>query len=374
MAGDKKQLAVWLTLGTLILLVPVFWHSRCPQSPFLYSKELLVKYSVPVLLGMVLWNYNKFFSIFFLACYIFTFSNLSERSLWALSNLRDFFLFYLLLRLIVKPKDTRFLLGLWFIALILPLIMTWLQFLNIDFLRQGSDIYHGWFHGNQFRTRGFFGNPHFMHCWIALCAPLVFLMPLYLAIPSLIFLIISILICGSRGGSFLTLIISSATTFSLLYIKKRHILVPAITALVSGLTIFIGFGPRFLGFLQVRYLMLSAIWPRILAHPILGNGFNSFGGLNIHLPGGTLELQAHNEYIQVYTELGIFSLAIFFFIAYYLRRFKEITQKEGAILRGIFCGFLINSLYSFPFHLAHSALFFLTIVASCDILLEKQKT
>lgn len=374
MDGDKKFNIVWLTaLGALILLVPVFWHPGCFQSPFLYSKELLIKYAASLFLALFLWKYNKFASIFFLLCYFRTFLVLSERSLWALSNLRDFFLFYLLMRLSIKPKHIKIPLYLFLIALIIPILMVWMQYFHIDFIGERTSLFHGSFHGKQFRMSGFFGNPHIMHCWLALCAPLVFLLPLKAALPSFGIIILTIIICNSRGPSLLTATISSTITFTLLHIKtntRKTFL--KIIAILCPLFILLC-GQSFIDCMDVRRRILLSALPKILDHPILGNGFNSFSGLEVRLPGGTLELQAHNEPVQGYIEIGIISLILGPFIYYYYKKFKLIPNSKRAILQGIFFGFIIQIFYSFPFHLAHASFFFLTILALTDILIEKYR-
>lgn len=379
MAGDKKHEQIWwIFLGALIILVPVFWHAGCFQSPFLYAKELLIKYSISFLLALFLWRYNKFFSLLFLFCFFSTlFINLSERSLWALSNLRDFFLYYLLLRLILKPKDFKRLIRLWLIALILPILITWLQYFGIDPIYTNKEAFHGQFYDNYrevWRMRASFGNPHILHSWIAICTPLIFLLRLRFAIPSFLLLLTTIFIVGSRGPSLITCIAGASFAVSyLIFKKKQWIWFLLITLSLSILTVFLK-GQDFIQCIGIRIRMFQAGWQKILEHPITGHGFNSFSSLNVRLPCTTLELQAHNEYAQTYIELGIFSLLFLPFLIYYFSNLKKLSTKEAAILGGLLVTFALNSLYSFPFHTAHAAFFFLTIIALYDTLLTKNAT
>ena len=121
-----------------------------------------------------------------------------------------------------------------------------------------------------------------------------------------------------------------------------------------------------------------AIWKftgmMIKDHPILGSGIGTFkyndlkyqakffeqGDNRSIYPYGLAE-QAHNEYLQLWAELGTIGLAIFLWliIAYfnygirYLKREKD-EQKQGIMigLMGAVVAFLMDSIFWFPLHLS----------------------
>lgn len=280
----------------------------------------------------------------------------------------------------IGTKNIKPVLILCLVSAIAPLIMGWLQFFGIDPFFDGQPVNlvneffpESIFKGVRWKITGFYGNPHFLMAWLALCSPLVFLMKRRFALPSAALLAFSLLAFGSRGGHLLTLIISCSVTFAFLYVKKDRLLILLGTILIASASAIIYWGQSFKDFLLVRKEILQGTWLKILEHPIVGHGFNSFGNLGIKVRGMP-EVQAHNEFAQAHTELGIITLLIPVFIFYYFCSLRKICpQKEAGILLGGFCGFLASSCYSFPFHLAYSALFFLTVIALCDILIEKNK-
>ena len=141
-----------------------------------------------------------------------------------------------------------------------------------------------------------------------------------------------------------------------------------------------------------------AIWKftgmMIKDHPILGSGIGTFkyndlryqakffeqGDNRSIYPYGLAEY-AHNEYLQLWAELGTIGLAIFLWliIAYfnygirYLKREKD-EQKQGIMigLMGAVVAFLIDSLFWFPLHLsANVSLLWLFMGLTMVIGLEK---
>ena len=142
----------------------------------------------------------------------------------------------------------------------------------------------------------------------------------------------------------------------------------------------------------------AAIWKftgmMIKDHPIIGSGIGTFkyndlryqakffeqGDNRSIYPYGLAE-QAHNEYLQLWAELGTIGLAIFLWliIAYfnygirYLKREKD-KQKQGIMigLMGAVVAFLIDSFIWFPLHLsANVSLLWLFIGLTMVIGLEK---
>ena len=142
----------------------------------------------------------------------------------------------------------------------------------------------------------------------------------------------------------------------------------------------------------------TAIWKftgmMIKDHPLLGSGIGTFKyndlryqakffeqGDNRSIYRYGLAEQAHNEYLQLWAELGTIGLAIFLWliIAYfnygirYLKREKD-EQKQGLMigLMGAVVAFLIDSFIWFPLHLsANVSLLWLFIGLTMVIGLEK---
>ena len=118
--------------------------------------------------------------------------------------------------------------------------------------------------------------------------------------------------------------------------------------------------------------------------PILGSGLGTFkyntlkyqalffsqGDNRKHYPGGFAD-KAHNEYLQIWAELGLFGLAVFIWlvISYFcqglrfLKRIKD--EKKQAIIIGLMgavIAVLVDGTFGFPLHLpATIALFWLAL-------------
>lgn len=361
LAGNKKQV-FWVTLGTLILFVPVFWSMKA-QGPFLYAKELFVKYGMLVLLAAALWRYNKFLSIFVFFCFADSFSRLSERNLWALGDLRDFLTYYLILRIfITNLAGINLLLKIWLLALATPFVVSWLQYFGHDPISRSGFL----FSGTHWPIAGFFGNTHVLVNWLAVNLPLLFLLPSYFAWSGAILIIGSLIAFKGIGSGFAASLIA-LTAYLVFKIKNKFryaLLILLVLAMISV------FAFDWSG-VMIRKEILTATMPSILEHPIRGWGLNSFSSLGIQIRN-TFEAQAHNEYLQTYVELGLFACIILLvFIYSYLKAIiKIIKSREGCITASIFIAYLFYAAYGFPMHMAHSALFFLTILACFDTLIE----
>jgi len=123
-----------------------------------------------------------------------------------------------------------------------------------------------------------------------------------------------------------------------------------------------------------RITIWKFTWMMIKDHPILGSGIGTFkyndlryqakffeqGDNRSIYPYGLAE-KAHNEYLQLWTELGTIGLAIFLWliIAYfnygirYLKKEKD-ERKQGIMIgmMGAVVAFLMDSIFWFPLHLS----------------------
>ena len=143
-----------------------------------------------------------------------------------------------------------------------------------------------------------------------------------------------------------------------------------------------------------RIAIWKFTWMMIKDHPILGSGIGTFkyndlryqakffeqGDNRSIYPYGVAD-KAHNEYLQLWAELGTIGLAIFLWliIAYfnygirYLKREKD-EQKRGIMigLMGAVVAFLMDSIFWFPLHLsANVSLLWLFIGLTMVMGLEK---
>ncbi len=138
----------------------------------------------------------------------------------------------------------------------------------------------------------------------------------------------------------------------------------------------------------------EAIWGfttlMIKDHPILGSGLGTFKynslsyqakffnlGENRHLYPYGIADKAHNEYLQLWAELGLIGLGIFIWIIIvyfrsgikYLKRIKD-RYKQGIIigLMGGVIAVLIDAIFGFPLHLpATICLFWLSLGVTFSI-------
>ncbi|MDI6783826.1 MAG: O-antigen ligase family protein [bacterium] len=146
---------------------------------------------------------------------------------------------------------------------------------------------------------------------------------------------------------------------------------------------------------DTRIRMWTTTWEMIREHPIRGVGLGAFKYLvplyqgkfferypDTRLePTSALTNQSHNEYLQLWAELGIFGLLVgLIALIIYLRsgwktikRMRELEQKHqdspvsyATLFAGLYAGsigILVQSLVDFPLHIAPLALLFLLMVA-----------
>jgi len=125
---------------------------------------------------------------------------------------------------------------------------------------------------------------------------------------------------------------------------------------------------------NMRLIILNTSLRMVKERPLFGFGLGTF---NLHYPdfqtfylqnepkmikflSNHNVLEAHNEYIQMGTEIGIIGVAIFIFILLYfykkswvLLKTQKCDQKSKILYLGIFLGiniYLIHCLFTFPFH------------------------
>ena len=149
--------------------------------------------------------------------------------------------------------------------------------------------------------------------------------------------------------------------------------------------------------INMRLIMLNSSLRMIEKRPLFGFGLGTF---NLHYPNyqaiylqnrpdmikylsNNNVLEAHNEYIQMCTEVGIIGISIFIFMILYLyKKSWDLLNRNGhdpkskILYLGIFLGiniYLIHSLFTFPFHVAFLGASFFILLGMAISLQENNK-
>ena len=110
-----------------------------------------------------------------------------------------------------------------------------------------------------------------------------------------------------------------------------------------------------------RFVLFRGAWEMINEHPLLGKGIGTFMDYCVLYAKSDIAFYAHNCYLQMWAESGIFSLLSFLlFVGYvFYRSIKVILEEQGSLrqfaligLTAGLLGFLVHSffevhLYSF---------------------------
>ena len=109
-------------------------------------------------------------------------------------------------------------------------------------------------------------------------------------------------------------------------------------------------------------------------YPIFGAGFNAYGVAFTHYDtwNGSLRIeQAHNDYLQIFADAGIFGFICAIAFVYFLFRqgLEKINQTSDRFRRGVAVGalagcfgILLHSFFDFPLRTPSNAFYFLTLV------------
>ncbi|MGI9035296.1 MAG: O-antigen ligase family protein [Pyrinomonadaceae bacterium] len=124
----------------------------------------------------------------------------------------------------------------------------------------------------------------------------------------------------------------------------------------------------------------------ILHHPILGAGLDAFGAAfpQYDTWNGNFRVeQAHNEYLQILADAGIFGfLCVAAFIYFLFKKGLRIVRTSGDVFRksvatgalaGCF-GILIHNFFDFPLRTSSNGLFFLMLAALATISIKEDST
>ena len=136
-----------------------------------------------------------------------------------------------------------------------------------------------------------------------------------------------------------------------------------------------------------RFLLWDNAFSYILEHPIIGCGIGnwkieSLPYWNTHLSGYLVPYHAHNDFLGITTELGVFgglTYIVFFFALCYtlfslMYRFKEkpIRFSQTVVLFASLSVYIIDALLNFPFERPRQQIIFALLVSI--IMLYKKRT
>ena len=434
-SGSFYTKAIEITVIALAVLVPIAFHLRC-YDPFTSAKEFT--FTALVIIGLMFWALKminreevKFTSTplnlpvlsFIAMCTLSLiwsdtfFTSLKELPLFLSGPL----LYFVIVNNIEDEKQ---------INRIINTVIVIGATLGIYGIFQYNDIdFSFWAHaGGRHKIFGFFGNVGYFAGYIVL--PLSLSIPLFLVSKNRnrkILLLIGILLMGTTLIATLSRSSYAAFGFSLLFMfllflltrgknfikENNKLFVIVLIVIITISFLFIIPTPlskpgtvisEIKGRISVAQLSQNrsiarriAIWKftgmMIKDHPILGSGIGTFKYNDLRYQAKFFEQEdnrsiypygfaekAHNEYLQLWAELGIIGLAIFLWIIItyfnygirYLKREKD-KQRQGIMigLMGAVAAFLMDSIFWFPLHLSSNVSLFwllmgLTMVLGID--------
>ncbi len=421
-----------LALLTLIIVTPLLF-SKETESTFLITKEAFSK-SVILFMTMV-WliklsssnevkickspmNLPILFLI--LAAFISLFKLINSTaiylSLWDLSNLLCFIILYFIISDVIKTRGQ-----IERILVIFVLIGGWTALYGI-LQYYGIDYFHYWV-GNTGRKSMFstFGNPNFVaeyHIAILPISLIFFLFGSSLwkkVLGGFGFVAASLcLLISQTRGSWVGFALSIIFLCIMLKLKDRKVFADAKRTiriiLILAIIVLFGFGAADLekhGLKEVKAVVNRAysiftfgdefrrfVWQgtiiMIKEHPFTGVGLGGFKQRYPEYQAKFLERdeypsyvqasnvpQAHNEFLQVWAEMGILGVAAVLWLVsalFYngisiLKKLKTpyMWKLESGMLAGCFA-VLIHAIVSFPFHLASTASVFVPLCSLISVM------
>ncbi|MCF7907830.1 MAG: O-antigen ligase family protein [Candidatus Omnitrophica bacterium] len=202
-------------------------------------------------------------------------------------------------------------------------------------------------------------------------------------------LLVNLLFTLSRGA-WLALIVVSFFSIIIFFSKRRIALSLFILAILAG-TLFLipGFNGRLVSIFQVggdagRFFIWKTAMLMFKESPLLGRGpglfmdyMNSYQYRGMSGLGFASPLYAHNCYLQILAEMGIFGLLSFFwFLGELLKKGYRRTRKSGDfLLLGILLAlvaFLIHSFFDTQFYSLKLSILFWLLVSFLGVCITKE--
>ena len=106
---------------------------------------------------------------------------------------------------------------------------------------------------------------------------------------------------------------------------------------------------------------------------LIGQGMGKFASLGVIDKTGTYWDNPHNEYLQVYFELGLIGLLLL--LGYFIdlfRRFLRFKTPQTILLFSCITVLLINSLGMFPMQVAPTAFLAITYIGLLEVCLNRK--
>ncbi len=376
----------------LVLVLIALWGGMLlEKKEFSYQKDFLF---LPV----------SIFGIFLILSLFWTvgmYNSLRELGIWGVYMA----VFFLFVGVVKEEKTVKILLLSILSASFIASVYAIFQFYEIDFsfwAQRGGRI-------DIFST---FGNPNYLAGYLAACIPVAFILFLlarkkwkkgiyagFVVIPY-----IAILITSTRGGwlalfaSFLVTLIVLYRWMGKMWLKMNKIWLPVLLTILIFFTIIFSssnfINPEKTNVFQrattvtnfgqssikQRALMWLSSLEIIKENPLLGRGIGTYmisypeaqGKVlsrdknHFFIPSSAFTKHAHNEYLQIPSEIGIIGLILFFWIivtfygrVFYLR--KRLRKKDKpylVITVAITVAILTHSVCSFPFRIIQNGLLF----------------
>lgn len=216
----------------------------------------------------------------------------------------------------------------------------------------------------------------------------------------IIFFIVTVLILFafiltfSKGGAIA--LILSWMVFGIVRMKKKHkIIAIFVTVLLIALAILLAYNNNYVAnkvkpfkdSLRVRLEYSQAGLRMIKEKPILGFGLGSFGRVyaKYKLPEAEETQMAHNNFLQIWTELGIIGFLMFLciFIFYFremnriMKKFNNLSSIQKVFVYGGYVSilsFIFHSLGDFSLYIfSISSVLFMLMGISCGISSERKQ-
>ncbi|MDD2353724.1 MAG: O-antigen ligase family protein, partial [Atribacterota bacterium] len=333
-------------------------------------------------------------------------------------------LFFIIINNIIKQEQVKRIVAVIITIGSLMGIYGYLQYQGIDFSLWQSNI------GRQ-KVFGLFGNVNYFAEYIII--PLTLSVPLFFAVKNKIikiFLFIGILFMGSSlvltftRGSYLAFGLALLFMFLLFILRegitqtfnnhKKLIVFFLLLVIITSAVIFIPNPLNERGTVLYRIKSRTSIhqltqgssisrriaiwkftWMMIEDKPILGSGLGTFQYNSLRYqaeffgqdnnrdkyPYGIAD-KAHNEYLQLWAELGIIGLVIFIWIItgyfvsgiQFLKKFKNKDNMQFALVTGLMgavMAILADAVFGFPLYLPASVSLFWLIIALTFVLIKK---
>jgi len=338
-----------LFAGLFIVAVGVI---RFPADDFRLEMQALFQVASVLLLCVILWNVNKWMSLFLLLCLVSMFYPFYTRhSFLAFQDVFYAFVWFTLLTLCLRRSHYHYILsGICLVALANVAFLI-LQYFNLD------PIFKAVNGSPEDPVVGLMGNRNFVSALLAFSFP-AFLRPRWVwCIPALF---LGLVLAKSTGGP-----LALAAGWMFYSVLRGRAIFPLL-AVALGLLLFVAFvdKPNFfggrleawknaLGYYQQHWLMGCGLghWKIVFKRIMLqGNRF--------------WWTHAHNEIIQGLFEMGVgFAIVLTGYIYDTARKYKREALVPATALIIIF----INSLVNFPFHIATTAMLAVTWMALYDI-------